>query len=260
MAGELKDPFLVSESYKLLIAYPKLAKTIFTYFESIEYTSSILHLIEKYFQSGFDLYEEVRVRALESLIALRLPKKDRTRALSIAWMCFLNKAYQEQDYSRAVALLVIGTYGTSSSYRKLQLIFQGNDPKNFSQVIRRYLAAILLSSESSFHNAVLARAPYETGDLVKDLILFTTHAKTRSAWDPKTLAAFKLNKTGYSDDKYIPIRKVILLGILTHHHDANMRHLLLDQAQRELASIGILAPRTNCRLDELLFKLFVSRR
>ncbi len=260
LAGELKDPFLISESLKLLITYPKLAKHIFTYFESIDYTHRMLELIEQYFRSGFDLYEEVRVRALESLIALRLPPKDRTRALSLAWRCFLNKTYQEQDYSRAVALLVIGTYGGSATYRKLQLIFQGDDPKNFSQVIRRYLVAILLSGEPSFHSAALARAPHETGDLVKDLMLFTMHAKTRSIWDAKTLAAFKLNKTGYSGDRYIPIRKVILLGILTHHPDAAMRHALLDQARRELASIGVLAPRPNCRLDELLFKFFASRR
>ena len=260
LAGELKDPFLVPASYKLLVAYPRLAKTIFTYFESIDYTSAILDIVEKYLRSGFDLYEEVRVRILESLIALHLPRKDRIRALSLAWKCFLNKAYKDQDYSRAAALLVIGTYGTSSAYKKLQNIFESEDPRNFSQIVRRYLVAILLNGDSTLHNAVLGRATHETGDLVKDLILFTMHAKTRASWDPKTLAAFRPNKTGYSEDRYIPIRKVILLGILTHHLDATMRHKLLDQVQKELASIGVVVPRKNCRIDELIFGLLVSRR
>ena len=81
--------------------------------------------------------------------------------MSLAWKCFLNKAYKDQEYSRAAALLVIATYGNLGAYRKLKEIFQGDEPRNLSQVIRRYLAAILLSAEAVFQEAVLARATYE---------------------------------------------------------------------------------------------------
>ncbi len=260
LAGEIGDPFLVAHSYDLLILHPKLHQNIFTYFESIPYSSKLLDLIEKYLESGFDLYEEVRVRILECLIVLDLPKRDRARALSLAWKCFLNKLYQEQEYSRAAALLVIAAYGTKASYRKLKEIYESDEQRNLSQVIRRYLAAILLSSEKQFHDTVLERATYETGDLVKDLSLFAMHSKTRTAWDAKTMAAFRLNKKGFSVHRYIPIRKVLLLGILTHHPDAGMRKRLVDEALAELKGIGVTAPRKDCRTDELLFEMVATRR
>lgn len=65
--------------------------------------------------------------------------------------------------------------------------------------------------------------------------MFIMHSKTRAVWDPKTLAAFRANTLGYTDEKYIPIRKVILLGILTHHPMDPLRHRLLDQVQKELS-------------------------
>ena len=260
LAGQIGDSFLVPHSYNLLISNPKLHQTILTYFESLPYSVRLLDLIEKYLGSGFDLYEEVRVRIFECLITLNLPRKDRVRVLSLAWRCFLNKAYQDQEYSRASALLAIAAYGNRGSYKKLKEVFEGDEPRNLSQVIRRYLAAILLSGEKEFHEVVLDRATYETGDLVKDLSLFAMHSKTRSTWDAKTTAAFRPIKKGYSENRYVPIRKVLLLGILTHHPDAAMRRRLLDQSQADLVGVGVTAPRKDCRTDELLFKMIADRR
>ena len=96
--------------------------------------------------------------------------------------------------------------------------------------------------------------------LEKDLIVFTVHSKTRAIWDSKTLAAFRPNTLGYAAEKYIPIRKVILLGILTHHPTHHLRYRLLDQVQKDLSSIGVTTPRKNCRTDELLFDLMATRR
>ena len=74
------------------------------------------------------------------------------------------------------------------------------------------------------------------------------------------MAAFRPIKKGYSSKKYIPIRKVLLLGILTHHPEATMRQKLLDRSLAELKDIGITVPRMDCRTDELLFKMIAARR
>ena len=95
---------------------------------------------------------------------------------------------------------------------------------------------------------------------MKDLSLFALHSKSRSTWDTKTMAAFRPIKKGYSNKKYIPIRKVLLLGILTHHPEATMRQKLLDRSLAELKDIGITVPRMDCRTDELLFKMIAARR
>lgn len=260
LSGQLRDPFLLPSCYELLVKYPRLHQCVFTYLESIPYEPEIMKLIERYVQSGFDLYEEVRVRLLEALINLDLPNKDRTKSLNIAWKYFLGRQCQDQEYSRAAALLVICAYGRKGAYKRLQKIYEGAEPKNFSQVIRRYLAGILLSGDKQFHDAVLDRATYETGDLAKDLIVFAMHSIARAQWDPKTKAAFKPVKRGYSDTKYIAIRKTILLGILTHHPNKDMRNVLLDIVEKELREVGVTKPRANCRTDELLFELLHSRR
>jgi hypothetical protein len=141
IAGKLRDPFLLKETYDLLVKHPKLHKAIFSYFESLDYEPRMLHVIEKYVGSGFDLYEEVRVRMLECIANLDLPRKQRARALSLAWRCYLHRSYSEQDYSRAAALLAIAAYGSKGAYNKLLDIFRGSEPRNLSQVIRRYLTA-----------------------------------------------------------------------------------------------------------------------
>lgn len=259
LAGELNDPFLLPYCYESLKKYPKLHKAIFSYIESIPHTPRILDFIIKYLESGFDLYEEVRVQLLEALTCLDLTTKERTKVLGLAWKCFLNKKHLDQDYSRAAALLVIAAYGSRPAYKKLLKFFESSDPRNFSQVVRRYLVAILLSADSSFHNAVLNRAMNETGDLVKDLFLFSMHSKTRTAWDKKTIASFRLNHRGFSKTKFLPIRKILLLGILTHHPEPLMRARLLDEVKDELDGIGVTVPRRNMRTDELAFNLLATR-
>lgn len=56
--------------------------------------------MEKYLNSGFDLYEDVRVKLLECLIALHLAPKDRLRALSIAWKCFCTRTTKTRTIPR----------------------------------------------------------------------------------------------------------------------------------------------------------------
>jgi hypothetical protein len=91
-------------------------------------------------------------------------------------------------------------------------------------------------------------------------MLFAIHNKTRPSWDSKTIASFVFVKRGFSTEKYLPIRKSILLGILTHHPDPSLRNRLLDEVEGGFHALGITAPRPNCRTDEFAFQLLKNRR
>lgn len=256
LAGILKDPFLLSDSENFLLDYPKLHNNIFKYYESLDYKPIILNIIERYFGSGYDLYEEVRVRALECLTILEIPIKQRGRALDIGWKAYEDKVYKNDVYARANALLVIACYGNKNSLNKISRLYQSHKPEYYTAVIRRFMVAILLGSKyGQFHNLVLKSALSENNDLVKDIILFFSSMKIRTHWDEKTKSAFKLKKVGYSGRRVIDMRKILLLGMLTNHPSHSLRKSLLEAVKNEFNIEGIVGPRADSRLDELLFDI-----
>jgi hypothetical protein len=259
LSATLNSGFLVDECLELLRTKPGIHDHICRYFESLPYETGILRIIETYVLSGYDLYEEVRVRLLECLTRLAIFREDRPRALKIAWKVLESKTGREQDYARASAILVVAMYGNHSSYDKLRKIYLSSDPDYASQIVRRYLAAVLLGAKPRYRKAVIANAMNETGDLVKDLLLFALYSERRTEWDPRTLAAFEPNQVGAGKLKDIGIRKVVLLGILSHHPTDKMRDALLARVSKNLEILGITAPRPDRRTDEVLFRLMRSR-
>lgn len=259
LAGALNAGFMLDQCPDLLRRYPKLHDAVFRYCESLDYDSRIVELVRQYLESGYALYEEVRVRALECLTVLALPPKDRSTALTLARKVLEGGKTRREVYSRSTAVLVIALYGNAQSHKRLLRLYESGDIAYSSQILRRHMAAALLAGKEEWHQRVLSLSMTETGDLVKDLLFFVLHSKHRNSWDKKTVASFAVNKVGMRDWKCIGIRKLVLLGMLTHHPVAKMRGALLSAVRSNLKTIGVTAPRPNVRVDALAFHLLATR-